>query len=86
MNQAKRIADYIEGLVIGQGRYAGESFKLLPWQRRFLSGAFGQPDDAALSMGRGNGKTTFAAGISCAAVDVGRPSCRTDGRVPPGRK
>ena len=39
----------------------------------FLAGAFGQPDDAALSMGRGNGKTTFAAGISCAAVDVDGP-------------
>ena len=73
LTQAKRIADYIEGLVIGQGRYAGESFKLLPWQTRFLRGAFGQPGDAALSMGRGNGKTTFAAGIACAAVDVGGP-------------
>ena len=73
MSKLKTIADYIEGLVIGQGRYAGESFKLLPWQRRFLSGAFGQPDDAALSMGRGNGKTTFAAGIACATVDVGGP-------------
>ena len=70
---AKAIADYIGGLVIGQGRYAGERFKLLAWQRRFLSGAFGQPDDAALSMGRGNGKSTFTAAIACAAVDVDAP-------------
>ena len=45
----------------------------LGWQRRFLAGAFGQPGDAALSMGRGGGKTTFTAAIGCAAVDVGGP-------------
>lgn len=72
-HQAKAVADYISSLTIGQGRHAGEPFKLLGWQRRFLSGAFGQPDDAALSMGRGVGKTTFCAGISCAAVAVDGP-------------
>lgn len=67
------IADYIQGLTIGQGRYAGQPFKLLGWQRRSLRGAFNQPDDAALSMGRGGGKSTFTAAIACAAVDVGGP-------------
>ena len=70
---AKAVADYIGGLVIGQGRHAGERFKLLGWQRRFLSGAFGQPGDGAISMGRGGGKSTFAAAIACAAVDVDGP-------------
>ena len=51
----------------------GQDFALLPWQRKFLSGAFGQPYDAALSMGRGNGKTTFAAALACATVDVDGP-------------
>ena len=69
----KAVADYVGGLVIGQGRYAGERFKLLGWQKRFLAGAFGQPGDAALSMGRGGGKSTFTAAIACAAVDVGGP-------------
>ena len=69
----KAVADYIGGLTIGQGRYAGERFKLLGWQKRFLAGAFGQPGDAALSMGRGGGKSTFTAAIACAAVDVGAP-------------
>ena len=69
----KKLADYIRGLVIGQGRHAGQGFKLLPWQSRFLKGAFGQPDDAALSMGRGGGKSTFTAAIACAAVDVDGP-------------
>ncbi|MDE0462907.1 MAG: hypothetical protein OXH93_10880 [Caldilineaceae bacterium] len=54
---------------IGQGRDAGKKLQLYPWQRRFLSGAFGQPDDAALSLARGGGKTTFTAGIACAALD-----------------
>ena len=78
-NQAKRIAEYIEGLVIGQGRRAGERFKLLPWQKRFLSGAFGKPGDAALSMGRGNGKTTFAAGDRLRRRRRGRAACRAYG-------
>ena len=69
----KTLERYISGLTIGQGRYAGQPFKLLGWQRRFLRGAFNQPDDAALSMGRGGGKSTFTAAIACAAVDVGGP-------------
>ena len=69
----KTLERYIGGLVIGQGRHAGQPFKLLAWQRRLLSGAFGQPGDAAISMGRGGGKSTFTAAIACAAVDVGGP-------------
>ena len=67
---AKDLERYIEGLVIPQGRFAGQPFRLFPWQRRFLKGAF-QPGiaDAALSVGRGGGKTTFVAALACAAVD-----------------
>ena len=68
----------MEGLIIGQGREAGEKLKLYPWQKRFLRGAFGQPDDAALSLARGGGKTTFVAGIACATLDG--PLGGTDGR------
>ena len=70
---AKSIAEYIGSLTIGQGRYAGQPFRLLGWQKRFLSGAFKGPGDAALSMGRGGGKSTFIAAIGCAAVDVDGP-------------
>ena len=73
MDTAHAISDYIAGLVIGQGRHAGQPFELLGWQKRFLSGAFGQSGDAACSMARGNGKSTFAAAIACSAVDVGGP-------------
>ena len=66
---AKDLERYIEGLVIPQGRFAGQPFRLFPWQKRFLRGAFGQPDDAALTLGRGGGKTTFIAAIGAACVD-----------------
>ena len=52
-----------------QGPRAGEPLTLFPWQRRFLAGAFRQPGDAALTVARGAGKTTFTAGIACAALD-----------------
>ncbi len=60
---------YIEGLTISQGRHRGEPFKLLPWQRRFIRGAFSQPGDAALSVARGGGKTTLCAAIGAASID-----------------
>ncbi|MYF31264.1 MAG: hypothetical protein F4169_20895 [Gammaproteobacteria bacterium] len=67
----RRIASYLQGLTITQGPLAGQPFELLPWQRRFLAGAFGSSDigDAALSMARGNAKTTFLAGVACATLD-----------------
>lgn len=68
-----RVSDYISSLILGQGRYAGQPFPLHNWQRKFVRGAFSQPDDAALSLARGGGKTTFIAGLACAAVDVGGP-------------
>lgn len=64
----QQVKEYIEGLQIGQGRYAGENMQLFPWQRRFLRGALGQDGDAALSLARGGGKTTFIAAIAAAAV------------------
>ena len=70
---AKTVGNYIEHLTLGQGCYAGERFKLLGWQKRFLAGAFGQPGDAALTMGRAGGKSTFCSAIACAAVDVNGP-------------
>ena len=70
---AKTVGNYIEHLTLGQGCYAGERFKLLGWQKRFLAGAFGQPGDAALTMGRAGGKSTFCSAIACAAVDANGP-------------
>ena len=72
MTTARAVADYIRGLIIGQGRYFGQPFPLLGWQRRFLN-CLDRPGDAAVSLGRGGGKSTFIAGIGAAAVDVGGP-------------
>lgn len=60
---------YIEGLTLTQGRFAGESFKLHPWEKRFLRGFCRTEGDVALSVARGNGKSTLIAGIACAALD-----------------
>ena len=64
---------YIGGLILGQGRFAGQPFPLQAWERKFLRGAFSQSGDAAMSLARGGGKTSFCAGIACAAVDVDGP-------------
>ena len=72
MMLARRLADYIAGLRIGQGRYYGQPFPLIGWQRRLLR-CFDRPGDAALSLGRGGGKSTLIAAIGAAAVDVDGP-------------
>ncbi len=65
-----RLIDYLAGLTITQGRLAGERFKVLAWQRRFLRGAFAPgAGTAALSVSRGNGKTALVAGVACAALE-----------------
>ena len=60
---------YLGSLRVTQGRLVGELFEVLPWQRRFLRMAFGAPGDCALTVGRGNGKTTLVAAIAAACVD-----------------
>ena len=50
MTLATKLEAYIEGLTLSQGRYAGQLFKLLPREKRFLRGAFREGvGDAALS-------------------------------------
>ena len=64
---------YIEGLRLAGGDHDGERFVLLDWERDFVAGAFGQDDDAALSVGRGNGKSAIVAAIACAVIDPRSP-------------
>ncbi|MDE2812034.1 MAG: terminase large subunit [Gemmatimonadota bacterium] len=66
---AKAVIEYIEGLTLTQGRFAGQPFKLHPWERRWIRGFTGTDGDCALSVARGNGKSTLIAGIACAALD-----------------
>ena len=69
MDKRPSLVDYIGGLTVTQGAGAGKLIRLLPWQRRFLRGAFWVEGDAALSVARGNGKSTLVAAIACAVVD-----------------
>ena len=64
------LENYVAGLRISQGEGAGGPFVLLPWQKRLLRGAFAPSvQTAAVSVGRGNGKTTLFAATAAAAVD-----------------
>ena len=61
---------YLPTLTVSQGRLAGDPFRVLPWQARFVRGAFAPGvQSAALSVGRGNGKTALLSGIACATLD-----------------
>ena len=62
--------EHIGGLTIAQGRRAGQPFRVLPWQARFLRGCL-RPDvqSAALSVARGNGKSTLLAAVCAAYLD-----------------
>ena len=66
----KRLINYLEALTVTQGRLAGEPFKALPWQRKFVTRAFKRgTQSAALSVARGNGKTALLSGIAAATLD-----------------
>ena len=69
MNRYKSVVEYIETLTIQQGRNVGRPFRLLPWQRKFLRGFCSTSGDAALSLARGGGKSTFAAALLCCYFD-----------------
>ena len=70
MANTAAIQAHIEGLTISQGEGIGEPFKLLPWERRFIRGAFASDiDQACLSMARGGGKSSFVAAIAKCALD-----------------
>ena len=68
-----RLIDYLGGLTLAGGDRDGERFTVLPWEARFIRGAFGVEGDAALSVGRGNGKSALVAGIAAAMVDPDGP-------------
>ena len=66
----RALIDRLERLEVTQGRRAGEALTVLPWQRRFVRGAFADGvSTAALSISRGGGKTCLVAGIAVATID-----------------
>ena len=73
MSLPAELIGYLGSLTLSGGDRDGERFVVLPWERRFVRGAFGQPGHAALSVGRGNGKSALVAGIAAAVVDPAGP-------------
>ena len=66
----KALIAYLSSLTVSQGRLSGQRFRVLPWQARFVRGAIRTGrQSAALSIARGNGKTTLLSAIACAHLD-----------------
>ena len=65
----RKLIDYIGSLRISQGAGSGDLFNVLGWQKRFIRGAFSVAGDSALSIARGNGKSTLVAALACACLD-----------------
>ena len=42
------ITDYLSTLTVPGGDHAGGPFVVLPWERRFINGAFAVPGDCAI--------------------------------------
>ena len=71
---APKVGRFIEGLTLSGGDLDGQPFVVLPWERRFLRGAFaGGVQTAGLSVARGNGKSALVAAIASAVVDPEGP-------------
>ena len=61
------------GLTLVGGDGDGGPFRLLPWERRFITRTFSQDGDAALTVGRGNGKSALLGAVACAVLDPEGP-------------
>ena len=70
---SKALVDYLGGLKLVGGDHDGQPFTVLPWERRFIFGAFRTRGAAALSVARGNGKSALVGAIATAVVDPAGP-------------
>ncbi|MDE0139352.1 MAG: terminase large subunit [bacterium] len=70
MTLRRELLSYLGGLAVSQGRFTGEPLQVFPWERRFVGGLL-RPGvlSAALTVARGNGKTTILSGIASATLD-----------------
>ena len=65
MSTAARILDHLGTLEVRQGPLRGQPLPIIPWQRRFIRGAFAPGvSTAALTVARANGKSTICGAIS----------------------
>ena len=73
------LREWLGHLVVSQGRRAGETLEILGWQDELLAALDGGSQIVACSMGRGGGKTTFAAALALA--HVAGPEAQAHGEV-----
>ncbi len=73
MSVGTDIIGYLGGLTLSGGDLDGQPFTVLPWERRFVLGAWSRTGDAALTVARGNGKSALVAAIASAFVDPRGP-------------
>ena len=64
---ARQVIAWLDTLTVTEGPRAGERLRLVPFQRQFVRGLMGH-QEAALSIARGNGKTTLAAALAACAL------------------
>ena len=65
LSSRQALIAYLGSLTVTQGRMAGEPLPVFPWERRFIMGAFAEDAiESALSVARGNGKSTLVSAIA----------------------
>ncbi len=69
----RQVIGWLSGLTLSGGDLHGEGLEVWPWEARFIRGAFRGPGDAALSVGRGNGKSGLVGAIATGVVDPSGP-------------
>ncbi|MCJ2044738.1 terminase large subunit [Methylobacterium sp. J-078] len=86
LTKAERVIAFMESLPVTSGALAGTTFRVRPWQRRFLKAVYAtdrrnrrQVRTAVLSMARKNGKTDVAARL--ALCHIAGPEAEERGEV-----
>ena len=87
--RVKRIIQFIENLIVPSGKGEGKTFKLRPFQKKFIVAVYGPVTNdrerrrlirrAILSMGRKNGKTALIAAL--ALVHLVGPEAVSNGEI-----
>ena len=68
MTDVEDTLKFMETLIVSQGPDTGKTLKLMDWQKDFIRGIYAPTTStAALSVPRGNGKTTLISAIAAAA-------------------
>ena len=81
-NLADDILKFISNLEITSGEYEGQKPYILPWQEGYIRGTFREGiKRSALSIARGNGKTTLCGWLAAAVVHPDGPLRKRNARV-----